>query len=70
MTNQEQLDLVRKAIADILSYGQENQHGDRQITRARLDYLMELERRLVAESSMPENLRINFRNRLRNFEPI
>jgi late competence protein required for DNA uptake (superfamily II DNA/RNA helicase) len=69
MPENDQLSLVRSAIAEILKNGQENQHGDRQIVRARLDYLMELERRLSSSIDSADAPR-QYRNSMRYFEPI
>lgn len=70
MTASEQLKLVQDAIQEILTYGQENYHGDRRVVRARLDNLLELQRRLQLMVSVEEQSVSNkSRNRIRYFEP-
>lgn len=70
MTASEQLKLVQDAIQEILTYGQENYHGDRRVVRARLDNLLELQRRLqLMVSGEEQSVSNKSRNRIRYFEP-
>ncbi len=70
MTSREQLELVRQAIADILKNGQEIEHGDRRLVKARLDQLLERERTLLADAAAEEADPGKKRNKIRYFEPI
>jgi hypothetical protein len=72
MTASEQLKLVQDAIQEILTYGQENYHGDRRVVRARLDNLLELQRRLqlmVSGEEQSDQSPNKGRNKIRYFEP-
>ncbi len=70
MSAKDQLVLVREAIADILKNGQENEHGDRRIVRARLDYLMNHAKELEAQAALEEAQPHTKRNKIRYFEPL